>query len=118
MIVNHAKEVIRKKLAPLPENWDIFKWERVGKDATIYYCATYRLAQKGKRAGKKVFDKHTQKCVVIDSEVDAERARFESETGLCATCGGDGQEWAGWSITEGIKFQKCTCCNGTGKPLK
>ena len=56
-----------------------------------------------------------RQTVLIDkTEMDAEPRRYEAETGMCGNCGGDGQEWRGWSRDGGHRWRSCRRCNGTG----
>ena len=112
----HDEAVVRRKLGELPDNWAICGWERIGNDTTVYRGGLYRLLTRGKRKGLKTWDKVTHRCAVTDAEHSAECLRFEAETGTCATCGGDGQEWAGWHRDNGNYFRKCSRCAGSGKP--
>lgn len=53
--------------------------------------------------------------VLIDKrEEREEEERFERETGQCHVCGGDGQEWRGWSRAEGHRWARCRLCAGMG----
>ncbi len=111
----HDESIVRRKLGALPDNWAICGWERIGNDATLYSGGPYRLLTRGPRKGLKKWDKVTHRCIVTDTEHTAECLRFEVETGSCATCGGDGQEWAGWHNENGNYFRKCRRCAGSGK---
>ena len=55
-----------------------------------------------------------QMVLVDKTEMDAEPARYETETGKCGECGGDGNEWRGWSKDGGHRWRTCRRCNGAG----
>ncbi len=112
--INHSENVARRKLHPLPDGWEICKWERMGPDATLFSGCVPGVFASGPRKGQKKWGPITRECIVTDAEADAEASRFEAETGLCHSCGGDGQEWAGWSAVEGSKFRTCRRCTGSG----
>lgn len=115
--INHAENVARRKLHPLPDGWEVSKWERVGPDATLFSGCVPGVFASGPRKGEKKWGQDTHECVVTDSEVSAEELRYEAEAGNCHACGGDGQEWSGWSAAEGNKFRTCRRCGGDGKAL-
>src|SRR3990167_10787897 len=94
--------IVRRKLGALLDNWAICGWERLDPDTTIYSGGPYRLLTRGKRKGLKTWDKVAHRCAGTDAEHAAECLRFEAETGSCSTCGGDGQEWAGWHREDGL----------------
>lgn len=71
----------------------------------------------GKRKGEVNWAKCTNRgeLVITFRDYDERAVRWEHETGNCKTCGGDGQEWSGWSAGEGSRYRECTRCKGTGK---
>ena len=106
--------VVRRKLAPLPETWQVFQWERIG-DAIINKGSETRILQKGPRKGKKTWTKEDLRtCIVTDAEIAEEKKNYERDTSKCHECGGDGQEWRGWHHEDGHKFITCTRCGGSG----
>lgn len=113
--IDYGEIVARRKLYPLPESWKVSEWERIGPDAVRYKGGITRPFAKGPRKGQPHwFTKEYQECVVLKSEMEAEKISFEKETGKCWLCGGDGQEWRGWNRETGEKFETCRRCNGTG----
>jgi hypothetical protein len=117
MRIDFGKRVAIRKLLPLPESCEMCGWEAVGPDAVIYSFAPYKFLKKGKNAGKKRYGAITHKAVVTLSEIRAEESSYELETGRCAICGGDGQEWAGWNHKDGHRFKICSRCEGSGKAI-
>ena len=115
MRIPHSEAVVRRKLGTLPENWAICGWERLDPDTTIFNGGPFRILTRGPRKGKRRWDAVTHQCAVTDAEIDAERARYEADTGNCAECGGGGQQWVGWNRDEGHRFRRCTHCGGAGK---
>lgn len=57
-----------------------------------------------------------QELFASHAQLDAVRDQWERDNGKCATCGGDGQEAAGWSKDAGAKYRPCTRCKATGMP--
>ena len=75
-----------------------------------------RLLKTGPRKGKPTWrDVPTQKAVVTGAEIEAEKARYEADTGKCSDCMGSGQVLARWSAAEGKKYRPCGRCGGTGE---
>jgi len=110
----HIESVARRKLAPLPEGWEPWKYERVGPDATMVTGSVPRILTRGKNKGQKRWPKPGQAVVVTDAERDAEFARYEAETGVCGKCFGRGEESAGWHYKTGTKYRTCRRCKGSG----
>ena len=114
---NFYLQTAREKYG-LPDAWDIYKWEAVGKDAVRVTGAVAPLITRGKRKGSinwRNLDKATEMSVVIsDSDITACKSRFEATTGLCSNCDGTGREWWGRSAVEGNHYRKCTHCDGNG----
>jgi hypothetical protein len=104
----------RKFTAPPGFAW--YRWEAIGPDAVILTgCVSSGLYAKGPRKGRPKYDGPPVRLVVTQREYEAEVARYESETGKCARCGGDGQAWAGWHHETGHEFKACRRCAATGK---
>lgn len=60
-------------------------------------------------------DRSTERELVITpAEFDAAIAKWESETGLCHKCGGDGQELASCGVG-GNTYRPCSRCKASGK---
>jgi hypothetical protein len=75
-----------------------------------------RLLKAGPRKGKPTWrDVPTQRAVVTRAELDAEKARYEADTGKCSECMGTGKVLASWSAAEGVKYRPCKRCDGTGE---
>lgn len=107
--------VARKKLNA-PESWTHFRWQCVGKTNDLLVTGGIpRLLKSGPRKGKKTWDGAGETVSITDAELAADYLVYEAETGNCHKCGGSGQEWIGWSATDGNKYQSCKSCAGTGK---
>ena len=109
-----AENIARAKLQPLPEGWDIRRFEAVGTDAALYTFSAFRIRTRGPNVGKRKATGPSRAAVVTDAEIAAARAAFEADTGMCANCAGDGAEYAGWSAQIGRKFRTCNRCSGSG----
>ena len=107
--------VARKKLAAAAE-WEHFAWKKIGTtDDLLVTGGVPRLLQSGPRKGRKTWDGKGDDVVVTRAEIEAAFAAYEAETGNCHECGNTGQQWAGWSVADGVRYTTCTVCNGTGK---
>ena len=77
------------------------------------------LKTRGKSKGSHNWDKmdkSTKRTVYITFKEHAEWVKgWEKKTGLCANCKGTGQQWAGWSVTDGYKYRNCGKCRASGK---
>lgn len=94
--------------------WLPFKWQRIGRDDSLF---TGCVPSEGKNGKRKWPKPHTQ-VVVTQAEADAEADAYESEHGRCRECYGSGQEWRGWSLAQGNKYEPCKACGATGLPAK
>ena len=114
--MNHLDEVARRKVAG-PEGWEVCGWERIGTgNDLVVEGGVPRLLKAGPKKGKKTWrDVPVQKAVVTEAELKAEHARYEAETGNCGDCFGNGEVFASWSVSAGVKHRPCKRCNGTGK---
>ena len=77
------------------------------------------LKTRGKSKGSHNWDKmdkSTKRVVYITLKEHSEWVKaWEAKTGNCATCRGTGNEWRGWSVNEGSRYNQCTKCHGSGK---
>lgn len=114
--MSHLDEVARCKVNG-PEGWAVFAWERIGDGNDLVVTGGVpRLLKAGPRKGKPTWrDVPTQKAVVTGAEIEAEKARYEADTGKCSDCMGSGQVFASWSQAEGKKYRACGRCGGTGE---
>ena len=112
--IRFAENIARAKLAPLPDGWDISRFEAIGPDAALYTFSGYRILTRGPHAGKRKYMGPSRTAVVTDAEIAAARAAFEAATGKCCNCAGDGREYIGWSAQSGPKFRTCNRCSGSG----
>jgi len=108
--------VVRRKLGKGLE-WIPYRWELVGKDDAII---TGGIPTKRKTRGPRKGDwdwtgVQAERCVVTQSEFQAEMSAYEAESGKCSHCFGDAREWCGWSLAEGTKWRPCSRCGATGE---
>lgn len=54
---------------------------------------------------------------VSQQELEVELQHFETTTGRCGQCYGNGLVPMAWVRDEGTMYHKCPACNGTGKPI-
>ena len=116
--------VARRKLG-LGEEWDAVAWEVAGKRGTSSDGFRVTLAEvvgvytRGPKAGQPVWERGNDKKVVVTrAEEGKERHEWETETGLCGRCFGDGKTiWSSKLTEDGIErtFRDCPDCTGTGK---
>ena len=112
--INHAANVAKRKLSPLPSGFEFSGWEIVGPDTVVFRGGVARKISRGPRKGQRTWDKITHKVAVTKAEEQEEVNRYESETGKCAECGGTGEMWAGWNHKTGHCYSECTKCSGSG----
>jgi len=103
VIVDHGLALARRKLNR-PDAVTRM-WECIGEPVTV--GVRYTLADP-------VTFTNREDVLLDIRDMDAEPFRFEAETGKCADCGGDGQEWRGWSHIGGHKWRPCKRCGATG----
>ena len=113
-LIDHASAVALRKVGN-PEGYNVCGWEVLDYGGVLYRMRREVPTLPGR--GKKWAGEEKTACISSD-EIAAEEARFEAETGRCAKCNGSGQQWAGWSVVDGTRFEPCTRCNATGVPKK
>jgi hypothetical protein len=113
--MSHLDEVARRKVSG-PDGWKVCEWERIGDGNDLVVTGGVpRIMKSGPRKGKPTWrDVPTQKAVVTSDELDAEKKRYEEETGKCGDCYGTGEVFASWSSTYGVKIKTCKSCAGSG----
>jgi hypothetical protein len=111
-LINHVDQVAKNKMG-VP-GWEPYAWERIGKDGLLVTGGIPRLLKSGPRKGEKTWDGEVNKVVVVEAEVDAEKSRYEEETGKCHKCLGAGEVISGWSKETGRRMLKCPRCLGCG----
>ena len=115
MIGTHRERAAYRKLGN-PPGFEFYLYRCIGTDAVLYRGGVPRTLKSGPRKGKKTWvGCASLECVVTESEAAAERKRYETETGNCGACMGKGQEWWGWSATDGDDYRPCRTCNETGR---
>lgn len=114
--MSHLDNVARRKVNG-PEGWAVCAWEVIGEGSDLVVTGGVpRLLKAGPRKGKPTWrDVPTQRAVVTRAELDAEKARYEADTGKCSECMGSGKVLASWSATEGVMYRPCKRCDGTGE---
>lgn len=73
-----------------------------------------RGPSKGEPVWSKPFEGTKRTLFIPLAEIDETKRLYEVETGRCSDCSGHGQEWAGWSASDGHRYQPCRSCNGSG----
>lgn len=112
--VNFAEVVARRKLGK-GDDYHMAGWECVGKTSDLIVSMGPHIGVKTRGPYKGcpkwgVIDK----CVVSQSEEQAEKLRYEADTGTCSGCCGHKVVWAGWNHITGSKYRDCRRCNATG----
>ncbi len=109
----HAREILG-----LPPEWQAYLWEVKGIGIYIEGAVPNGVFKRGKRKGHtnwKLRDKNTEAAITIPNDRHREwLRRWETDTGKCHHCKGTGQEFAGWSVSEGVKRRDCGRCGATG----
>lgn len=104
-------EIIAKRKAGNIDGWEAYRFECVGSDAIMVTGGIPETTKTGKKRwrGKG----HVE--IVLQSEIETEKHRYESDTGKCAECFGTGQEFAKWSVSNGTEYRTCHKCDGNGR---
>lgn len=120
-----TREQYIRETYPVAENWQVFRWEYVGESGDpraaviVTGAVVLGLWLRGPSKGHPKWatrDKSTEMTVpILEIHFDAWLAKWEAETGDCHKCSGSGQQWAGWSVTEGTKLSPCSRCAATGR---
>lgn len=115
-----------RAMCKMGDDWKPYKYECLpkGDGETKIVRISGMVAPPLKRGKRKGFpnwskgDKSTEREVYITIPEHAEFVRqWEARTGLCSTCQGTTQQWVGWSVKEGPRYDTCRKCKGTGKSL-
>jgi hypothetical protein len=117
--------IAAQKLHNMPVDWVPLRYEikesPYGKFYEITGAVPLRCFTKGKYKGKPVWPQRKD-CEVFRFTLEQKeqvRIAWEAETGNCSTCGGDSQEFIGWSRVDGNRYRQCSRCWGTGRaPLQ
>ena len=71
---------------------------------------------RGPNKGRKKWAKgNGDKVLITREEIDQAQSEYETQTGNCSYCGGEGKHVTGWNKDTGNKYITCPSCNGTGK---
>ncbi len=120
MTLDTIEERLRREFN-LPDDFHFYKWECFPNTGdTIYVAFTgggrCPLLSRGKRKGEPNHRKATecQTFNVTITQSDQWEDDYESETGKCRECRGEGKTV--WSVgVGGTKYRTCTACGGSGK---
>lgn len=108
------RDVADRKAHPLPQGFEWYSFQCVGPDILFKGAVVVGTISKGPRKGRKRYSREERQVVVTPAEELAEYVRFESETGRCGNCKGDGQVFARWHHLEGVSYRQCEKCAGLG----
>lgn len=102
-----------------PAGFEFARYEAIGGtgDVLLSGCVVTKLHTRGPKKGRPVFKKPYQRVVVTAAEFEAERARWEAETGHCGKCLGSGYIFASWNNLKGFSYGHCSDCNGSGEKV-
>jgi len=116
--IGHRERIALRKIGDQP-GFQWYEWEAIGnektRDVLMTGCVVTRTYQRGPRKGQPVYDGLKQRVVVTGAEIEAERTRYEAETGKCAECMGSARVVAGWDHITGAAYRPCRVCKATGK---
>lgn len=110
--------------AVLPEGWEIYQWETINIDTPneaikVDGTVMRALFVRGPRKGRKNFARRERdkdmSFIITRAEIQQAKAKWETETGFCGECYGNGDVAWSWHHQEGTKFKTCKKCSGTGK---
>jgi hypothetical protein len=105
-----------------PEAWRWYSLRAVGEDresgaALVEGGIPTRTISRGPNKGHPDWRKLTDRAelLITFADYEARKARWETETGLCNACGGDGQIVRRVSREHGREMTTCHRCKGDGK---
>lgn len=116
----HAREK-----AGLPPEWRAYRYRTLpeGSRECLYLGVTGAVVpdkKRGKNAGRPNWRSkeisHEQEVYFTPAEHEQWLLAWEAKNGKCHQCDGNGQQWFGWSIDGGNRYQPCSRCNATGIP--
>jgi len=103
------------KLTNPDPTWHWCSWESVNGGQSVKGSATTEK----KSGGMKWLPKSEHDTVIVsDADLQAQRDKYEAETGNCSECEGTKEQWAGWNHETGHKWKPCTKCGATGKAVR
>lgn len=99
----------------MPAGWKWYRSDRITGGFLLTGCIPDGVYKTGPRKGKTKWDtKNATQVLVTREELQAEESRWQSETGKCSECQGEGRNETGWSKAEGRSYKPCQACNATG----
>lgn len=110
---HHAESVARRKIGARA-GFQFYRWECIGDDMLLTGCVCDSVYTRGPRRGKPKYDGTPIQAVVTEVELNAERRRYEEETGQCSDCLGAAKTLASAGVS-GTTYRPCSMCRGTGK---
>ncbi|NTX00030.1 MAG: hypothetical protein HGB35_08930 [Geobacteraceae bacterium] len=108
--MTHTDKAAWRKVGEI-DGWEMCIIEAVTGGMFITGGIPRMVGNKKKWPAKKQMDR----ILLTRADVEAEESRYELETGGCYVCYGTGQETAGWSAAEGVRYRECTRCMGVGR---
>jgi hypothetical protein len=101
----HRDNIAKRKCGDIP-GWEPFFWEVIAEHLILIEGGIPKVV-----GGKKKWpEDETQKCVVSQAEIAEEYRRYETETGKCGECFGEGKVYAGWNHETGVRYKLCPKC--------
>lgn len=108
----------------IPDGWEVYMWELKNMNTPSEYimhsgAVVTELFKSGRRKGMKNWAKknrlHEMELPLTRDEIKSAALAWQSETGNCMECKGNGDEWFGWSAQDGHKYRPCKHCGATGR---
>lgn len=114
MNLAHFAEIVAKTKTGNIEGWEAFSW-KMHDDKT---CEVTGGVPTFSKTGKKSWKGDTYKAYVVQVEIEMARKKYESETGNCAECLGEGRHCVSYSSGGGRGYESCSkCFNGRVMPM-
>lgn len=113
--LGHQGTVAARKAGNKP-GWAPFKITRIGSGNDVLISGAVPTGKR--RDGRPKWTKPFDEVCVTEDELRAEKKRYEAETGNCALCEGSAQQFSGWSIGGGNRYEPCRVCRATGKAVR
>lgn len=106
-----------------PPGWQWVSAERIGDgDQAVsvmkggIFLTPFKSGPRKGRINLKKPEAGSERTIAVPfTTMDAFEVEWQTKTGKCRRCQGDGTQWTGWSRDSGNRFVECRFCKGSGK---
>jgi len=112
--LRHLESAARRKLGASQE-WLGYRYESFTGGYLVVGAIPVGFVSRGPRKGKPKWKGEGDKVVLSNVEVQVEEEHYVRTTGNCPECFGTKEQFASWSVKEGLKTSPCQACGATGR---